>query len=111
MDALVEVRISPCPECGQNRWLMEVPEEVAREKHAKRAEDTPHKAYRRGLAIGAILSMGGVLGRIAFWRTLTQPEGPGDQGSPAEGDVLCANCGHQMSMTQGESRHRDWPIA
>jgi len=70
MGALIEAHISPCPQCGQDRWLMDIPEDIARKKHAKRAELTAGQAFRRGAVIGAVVTLGGVLGRILFWHAL-----------------------------------------
>lgn len=110
-DAIVEVNISPCPECGQNRWLMALPEDVARKKKAKRAELTAGQAFRRGAGIGLIATAGGVISRILFWRALMHSELPEPPATLAEDTVICANCGHTMSMASGQERSQhDWSI-
>ena len=108
MSPVVEVRVSPCPNCGQNRWLMEVSDDVAKKTHAKPAEPTAGQVFHRGAGTGFVATVGGFLDRFLFWKWLTEP-GAVERRSPTTTDaIVCANCGHQMSL--GQSGEHDWHL-
>ena len=109
MDALVEVKVSPCPNCGENRWLMKLPEDVAREKHAKLVEDAPAQAFRRGSLWGWLLG-GGVLSRLVALRVINDFFDRKDRSvpQPSETTLVCANCGREMGLDQGSQASHDW---
>jgi hypothetical protein len=111
VSAIIKVHISTCPECGTNEWLMEVPDDVAKETHAKRVEDTPGDAYRRGVLLGWLVTGGGVLSRLLIWRYLWRAEKPPP--APSETTIVCANCGHEMNLAQTGASPRpvqNWPL-
>lgn len=105
VSAIIKVHISTCPECGTNEWPMAVPDEVARKTRARSAEPTGGDAFRRGLVQGTLAAggwLGGRFTRIMRWRTLTESE-LSESPVPSQADaIVCANCGHAMSMAQGD---------
>jgi hypothetical protein len=78
---------------------MDVPEDVAKKTHAKRVEDTPGEAYRRGTVLGWLVG-GGFLARFLLWRFLWRAEKP--RAEPSEATIVCAECGHEMSLGESE---------
>lgn len=107
MGQVIKAHISPCPECGENDWWMEVDtgkevseEEALRRAVTRRIFDEAREIRRdRGL--------------FGYFRRRLEPT-PVDYEDPSSPEhIRCANCGHEMSLGQGGNAanpKHGWPI-
>jgi endogenous inhibitor of DNA gyrase (YacG/DUF329 family) len=106
---IVKARISPCPECGENGWWLDIEPEVELSDEEKRRRRVAAALYEEADRIRRNRGIAGFFaGPI---RRVTGREDVPYEEPTSPYHVRCATCGHEMSLGQSGNEadpQHDW---